>query len=83
MNANKAPIWRDAQRLLVLTEEAVRRFPRYHKYTLGSGLRRQGVPHLFVAEEGYLPGGLKRRVLRLAWWPHQTPLPLWGDIQGV
>ena len=43
MNANKAPIWRDAQRLLVLVEEAVRRFPRYHKYTLGSDLRRQAL----------------------------------------
>ncbi|TQE98082.1 MAG: hypothetical protein FKY71_15705 [Spiribacter salinus] len=46
-------------------------------------LRRQGVPHLFVAEEGHLPGGLKRRVVRLAWWPYQTPLPLWAEIQGV
>ena len=43
MNANKAPIWRDAQRLLVVTEEQVRRFPRYHKFTLGSDLRRQAL----------------------------------------
>lgn len=43
MESNKAPIWRDAQRLLVLTEDAVRRFPRYHKYTLGSDLRRQAM----------------------------------------
>ena len=43
MNVNKAPIWRDAQRLMVLVEEAVRRFPRYHKYTLGSDLRRQAM----------------------------------------
>ena len=35
------PIWRDAMRLLVLVEEAVRRFPRYHKYALGTDLRRQ------------------------------------------
>ena len=43
MNTNNAPIWRDAQRLLVLVEEAVRRFPRYQKYTLGSDLRRQAL----------------------------------------
>jgi len=35
------PIWRDATRLLILIEEAVRRFPRYHKYALGTDLRRQ------------------------------------------
>jgi len=37
------PIWRDANRLLVLLEQAVRGFPRYHKYTLGSDLRRQAM----------------------------------------
>jgi len=37
------PIWRDISRLLVLIEEAVRKFPRYHKYTLGSDLRRQAM----------------------------------------
>ena len=37
------PIWRDANRLLVVIEEAVRRFPRYHKYTLGTDLRRQAM----------------------------------------
>lgn len=35
------PIWRDAVSLAVLLEEAVRRFPRYHKYALGADLRRQ------------------------------------------
>jgi hypothetical protein len=37
------PIWRDATRLLVAIEQAVRAFPRYHKYTLGSELRRQAM----------------------------------------
>ncbi len=37
------PIWRDANRLLILIEQAVRGFPRYHKYTLGSDLRRQAM----------------------------------------
>ena len=44
------PIWRDANRLLVVIEEAVRQFPRYHKYTLGTDLRRQamGICRLIV-----------------------------------
>lgn len=33
------PIWREANRLLLELEQAVRGFPRYHKYTLGSELR--------------------------------------------
>lgn len=37
------PIWRDSQSLLVQVELAVRGFPRYHKYTLGSDLRRQAM----------------------------------------
>lgn len=37
------PLWRDATRLLVEVENAVRHFPRYHKYTLGSDLRRQAM----------------------------------------
>ena len=37
------PIYRDVRRLLVLTEEVVRRFSRYHKYTVGTDLRTQGM----------------------------------------
>ncbi|CAK0767289.1 Four helix bundle protein [Gammaproteobacteria bacterium] len=37
------PLWRDANRLLVAVEEAVRQFPRYHKYTVGTDLRRQAL----------------------------------------
>lgn len=40
---NQFPIWRDANRLLLATEQAVRGFPRYHKYTLGADLRRQAM----------------------------------------
>lgn len=36
---NRLPIWRDAGRLLLEIEQAVRGFPRYHKYTVGSELR--------------------------------------------
>ena len=34
------PLWRDANRLLLEVEQAVRGFLRYHKYTLGAELRR-------------------------------------------
>ncbi|QVL49252.1 MAG: four helix bundle protein [Thiocapsa sp.] len=40
---NHLPIWRDANRLLLGIEQAVRQFPRYHKYTLGTDLRRQAM----------------------------------------
>ncbi|MFH7320137.1 four helix bundle protein [Desulfurivibrio sp. D14AmB] len=33
------PIWRDANRLMLELEQAVRGFSRYHKYTVGSELR--------------------------------------------
>ena len=36
----RPPLYRQAQRLLLLIEEAVRQFSRYHKYTIGSDLRR-------------------------------------------
>ena len=66
MNANKAPIWRDAQRLLVLTEEAVRRFPRYHKYTLGGDLRRQAMQVCRLVNRAWRdPQGRSRHVAHL------------------
>ena len=34
------PIWRDAEKLLIEVELAVRNFPRYHKYSLGTELRQ-------------------------------------------
>jgi hypothetical protein len=39
----RLPIWRDANRLLLEIEQAVRQFPRYHKYALGTDLRRQAM----------------------------------------
>lgn len=37
------PICRDIRRLLVHTETMVRRFSRYHKYTVGTDLRQQAM----------------------------------------
>ena len=42
------PIWRDAMRLAVEMELAVRGFPRYHKYTRGTELRQAA--HLICQE---------------------------------
>jgi hypothetical protein len=39
----KTPLWRDSTRVVVLIEEAVRTFPKYHKYALGADLRRQAI----------------------------------------
>ncbi|MBP6809444.1 MAG: four helix bundle protein [Chromatiaceae bacterium] len=60
---NHLPIWRDANRLLLAIEQAVRVFPRYHKYTLGSELRRQAMQ-------------VCRLIMRAGWgnwsWPSTT-----------
>jgi len=39
----KFPIYRDANTLLIQIEQAVRGFPRYHKYTIGTELRTQAM----------------------------------------
>ena len=36
-------LWQDSNRFLVEVETAVRTFPRHHKYTLGSDLRREAM----------------------------------------
>ena len=46
-------------------------------------LPREGIAHLFLAEEGFLPGGLKRREPRLAWWPDYQQPTLLPDNSGV
>ena len=38
-HASPLPLWKAAMDLAVHLEQAVRRFPRYHKYTLGTDLR--------------------------------------------
>lgn len=40
---HKIPIWRDSNRLLVEVEKKVRGFPRYHKYTIGTELRKSSI----------------------------------------
>jgi hypothetical protein len=43
MQRKDIPIWRDATQLLLAVEQAVRHFPRYHKYTLGTEMRQQAM----------------------------------------
>ena len=56
------PLWRDATRLLLEVENAVRQFgktpspPRYHKYALGSDLRRRLVALWPLKPFANLPG---------------------------
>lgn len=42
-NGMNLPIWRDCNRLLLEIEQAVRGFPRYHKYAVGADMRRQAM----------------------------------------
>lgn len=59
----KPAIWTDALQLATSIEQAVRHFPRYHKYALGSDLRRQAA-HIcrLVAQAARFP---KRRLATL------------------
>jgi len=48
---------------------AMRLAPLHALKSVRAQLRKAQMAHLFVAEEGYLRGGMKRRVLRLIWKP--------------
>jgi hypothetical protein len=39
----KLPLWRDVQHVMLEVEQAVRQFPRDHKYTVGSEMRQQAM----------------------------------------
>lgn len=64
------PLWRDAQRFMLEVECAVRAFPRYHKYTLGTELRRQAMDvNRMVARAAQQGDAARRAALleRLVW----------------
>ncbi len=52
MRKTDIPIWRDATQLLLNVEQAVKHFPRYHKYTLGSEMRQQADENLPTSQPG-------------------------------
>ncbi len=43
MDYRQLPFWRQVNQLLIAIEVAVRYFPRYHKYTLGTELRNKAM----------------------------------------
>jgi len=43
MSVKNLPIWRDANLFLLAIEKVVKLFPRYHKYTLGTELRKNAL----------------------------------------
>ena len=64
------PLWRDANRLLLEVEQAVRGFSRYHKYTLGAELRRLSLKVCRLVARAAQAEGVRQRlrlVEQLAW----------------
>ncbi len=63
---NRYPIWRDANRLLVAIEMAVRGFPRYHKYTIGDEMRRHAMRLCQTIHRAYSRKKSKLRLIQQA-----------------
>ena len=62
------PIAKLARRFLGEIERAVRGFPRYHKYTLGTDLRRQAMQLAVLCNRAWRDrGGVAHWVNRLVW----------------
>jgi hypothetical protein len=62
------PIVKAAERLLVDIENAVRRFPRYHRYQIGADLRTQAMQAYRVANRAWRDRAHQRRwVEQLVW----------------
>jgi len=62
------PIYRDIRSLLVHTEDVVRRFARYHKYTVGSDMRTQAMQLMRgVHRAVYEPARQVEHVQALVW----------------
>lgn len=51
MSTPLPPIYRDCRRLLVHTEDMVRRFSRYHKYTVGTDLRQAAMAIMRIVNQ--------------------------------
>ena len=55
-------IWRDAEQLMVQTEQAVGQFSRYHRYNLGQDLRQLARQVL-----SYVTHGINQKAQRCQW----------------
>jgi hypothetical protein len=51
--AHLPPIYREAKNLVVLIEQVVRQFSRYHRYTLGTDLRLQAMQLLRLVHKAW------------------------------
>jgi lipid-binding SYLF domain-containing protein len=51
--AHFPPIYREAKNLVVLIEQVVRQFSRYHRYTLGTDLRLQAMQLLRLVHKAW------------------------------
>ena len=68
MTQHLPPIVMLSKRFLVEIENAVRRFPRYHKYALGSDLRAQAMQLAVLCNRAWRDrGGVVHWVNRLVW----------------
>lgn len=75
------PIYRDCRRLLVHTEEVVRRFSRYHKYIVGTDLRHQAMAlmlgmHVAVYDKANQPRHVQALVWRIDNYKHTLQLTI-------
>jgi hypothetical protein len=62
------PIVKAAERLVVEIEQAVHRFPRYHRYQIGADLRAQAMAVFGLADRAWRDRAHQRRwVLQLVW----------------
>ena len=68
MTHHLPPIVKLAKRFLVEIEQAVRGFPRYHKYALGADLRAQAMQLAVLCDRAWRDrGGVVHWVNRLVW----------------
>ncbi len=62
------PIIKACERLLVDIEQAVRRFPRYHRYQVGAELRRQAMTVYTTANRAWRDRPQQRRWVEALVW---------------
>lgn len=84
MKTQLPPIYRDCRRLLLHTEQVVRQFSRYHKYTVGTDLRQKAMcvmrtVHLAVYDKPHLA----QHIHSLVWAVAKTASPKTADALHV
>ena len=62
------PLHKDLRRLTVLTEELVRGFTRYHKYTVGTDLRQQAMKAWRMVHRAHFDQAAQARVVEQLVW---------------